>query len=344
MKHKLLSATLGCIASSTIQSRYSVFNCEENRLAPFTDLQVGDYILSSEINIDHVELMKCLKITKLVNTIEKKSKTAEAQDNWEFDLENGSSFSMDLNNLEERSSTCENSERGENLCGGMSGSTELSEKARKCVNSDFDAHCPKIYAQWPANQISKSKKSCNRRNKRQDCSRKNPYTRQISRQNKYRGIGKHYYHTPPNRCDTNSPSIQRARANSKRNNYCNGTTCYTSNFILNHRDCSWYTTVDSYPDPSASNNYDDYTDDYGYTGPNSGYSPCSGSSGSNNDNNHNKNSYGNPPSSSSGCHGKTNVYVNDDDYNNGYDDNNYGGNGGRGSMGSYACSKKKHAF
>lgn len=341
-KHKL--AALSFIASSIVQSRYSVFNCEENRLLPFTDLQVDDYILSSEENTETVELMKCLKVTKLVNTIERNSKTGEAQDNWLFDLENGSSFSMDLNNLEERSNTCESSETGENLCGGMSGSSELSEKARKCSSHDYEPQCTKLYAQWPANQLSKSKKSCNRR-KRQGCSR-NSYTRPIRRQNhprkrQYNQNRRPNYQKP--RCDTNSPYFQKARENSRKNNYCDGTTCFTSKFIVNRQQCSWHTKTDSYPDPSARDDYDDYSDDYtgdyGFTGPNSGYSPCSGSSGSNKHDDNNYGSYGNPPSSSSGCHGKTNVFVNDDDYNTGYDD---GGNGG-GSMGSYVC-KKKHAL
>merc|ERR1711935_372056 len=330
MKHKLLSASLGFIASSTVQSRYSIFNCEENRLRPFTDLQVGDYILSSEMNTDHVELMKCLRVTKLVNKVEEKSKTNEAQDKWEFDLENGSSFSMDLNDLEERSVTCENSESGENLCGGMSGSTELSEKARKCADGDFDPtfDCPRIYAQWPANQISKSKSSCNRRrNLRRNCSRGNQgYTQKISRQGPQRRQqyprrrqhnqnNRKQHYQQPRQCDPNSRTIQEAGAKSNKV-ICNGGWCYTSRFTLNQYDCSWSIDPDtSYPDPNARNSSDDYPD-YGYTGATSRSSPCSGCG-----------------------HGKTNIYVNDDDYQQN-DNNNYGG----GSMGAVACGKKKHAF
>ena len=160
---KLIFRIWAVYASSVFASRYSLFSCTDNQLVEFTDLQVGDYVLSSEINKHHVELMKCLKIIKLKNVISgKKSDHRDIYENkWLFDLENGSSFDMNLSNLTDKTKECKDygtKSIFKNRCGGMSSDRQLSEFARRCTNGNC------LYAQWPAIDNKKSKsykmKSC----------------------------------------------------------------------------------------------------------------------------------------------------------------------------------------
>jgi len=209
-----------------------------------------------------------------------------------------------------------------------------------------------LYAQWPANGVTKSK-SCNSHRKGGSCGGRSPsyttyYPTQVrvkkypSRRKIYRSKNRQRYNykpTQPYRYQTNyQPTTSYYRTNSyqepgpSRNslkNGCDGSRCWDSHKNVNP-DGSWSTQTSWKPDNNNSNGY-------GYTGYDSGYSPCSKSVS--------YDSYGNP-TNSGGCssgHGPTQVYVNDDNY--GYNNNNYNnGGGGGGSMGGYACSKKKHAW